>query len=126
MEASATPLHLQTTQPYNAYDGEELLLWIMKRIHDELRRYGTFSKALTYERANVEFTMKLESYALEDRIISGKHSIQPKPPVTETMTASTKPPAPDDVRRALGLPVPTPQLSTGGMVDVTLAQQQGK
>lgn len=118
------PLHLQTSTPYNAYNGEEYLLWIMKRIHEDLKRYGHFSLALTYERAEFDFQLKLTSYALEDRIIKGEHKLLPKPPVTEILTVSSKAPAPDDLRRNIGATVPSPQLTSGGMVDVALDQQK--
>jgi len=117
--ANVTPTaHLTGGGAYNPYSGKEALDILMKRIYAQLRDHQDFSNHLSYTKFDIDFTVVLRAEALQPTLIKGKQSYELRPTESTFTVAVTSEPAPDTMRRAEGLVVPQPTLTTGGMVDI--------
>jgi len=123
-QSHVTPTaHIAGAGAYNPYNGKEVLDILMKRIYSQLRDHQDFANHLSYSKFGIDFTLTLKAESLTPTTIKGKQSCEPRPLEGTYSVAVTSEPAPDTMRRAEGLLVPQPTLTTGGMVDIPMQAQ---
>jgi hypothetical protein len=111
------------TKPFNLYNGSELLKIMLSQMYDEWKQHRIFGEHITYERAEFEVVLKVKSYARDVRQVEAKGKMETrysdaKEETHVVMVKSGTNPATDQGRREAGLPVPKPQMTSGGIVDV--------
>lgn len=112
-----------STSPYNPYNGNEALKLIFRRIWDQCEQHQMFAQHLTYTQFEMEFQLKFKGESIEATVVKGEKKFELRPREATITVTGNSPAAPDDGRREAGVPVPSAQLSQGGMVDITLQQQ---
>jgi hypothetical protein len=123
-QSHVTPTaHIAGAGAYNPYNGKEKLDILMKRIYAQLRDDQSFAQHLTSTKFEIEFTLVLREEALVPTVIKGKQLYELRPQESTFNLTVTSEPAPDTMRRAEGLLVPQPTLTTGGMVDIPMQAQ---
>jgi len=111
--------------PYNAYNGKEVLDYIMRKLYDELAAYDDFRTHMAYYHFNYDLQLEIKAFPRDNPItaqIKGASAGVPKPgQQPKTVVVKSKglksPMAPDQAREEVGLEIPKPTMTSGGMVD---------